>query len=318
MQDAFVVALERWPRDGVPDNPGAWITHDRAQQGDRPPARASALEREAAQLERARGAAAASDDDEPASAIPDDRLRLIFTCCHPALAPEAQVALTLRTLGGLTTREIARAFLVAEADDGAAARARQAQDPRRAASRYERAAAASELPERLRVGAGGALPDLQRGLRGDGAATRWSAASCAPRRSGSPACCVALMPDEPEALGLLALMLLHDSRRDARVDADGRLVLLDDQDRTLWDRGRDRRGPRARASARCALGARRPVPAAGGDRGRARAARRGGPDWRGSPRSTTGCSPVDPTPGGRAQPRGRGRDGATGRSAGSR
>ena len=167
VQEAFVVALERWPRDGVPDNPAAWIITRRAQPGDRPAPRASACcEAKRARARGARAAAADARRTDAGARSPDDRLRLIFTCCHPALAPEAQVALTLRTLGGLTTAEIARAFLVAEPTMAqrlvrAKRKIRDAGIPLRGAARTRTAGAA-------RLGAGDALPDLQRGLRGDG------------------------------------------------------------------------------------------------------------------------------------------------------
>ena len=132
VQEAFVIALERWPRDGLPDNPGAWIVAHRAQPRDRPPAPRAPLRGQAA---GAGAADAAAGRTTPSTTLPpDDRLRLFFTCCHPALAPEARVALTLRTLGGLSTPEVARAFLDRRGRDAAAARARQAQDPRGAAS----------------------------------------------------------------------------------------------------------------------------------------------------------------------------------------
>ena len=204
--------------------PGRLDRDHRAQQGDRPDppraprsrtsARRAGGELRALRRRRGRGA-------EPMSAIPDDRLRLIFTCCHPALAPEARVALTLRTLGGLTTPRDRARVPRRRGDDGAADRARQAQDPRRAASPTRCRA----THDAARSGSASVLAALYLVFNEGYAATRptrWCAATCARRRSGSRGVLAALMPDEPEALGLLALMLLQDSRRDARVDDDGR------------------------------------------------------------------------------------------------
>ena len=186
----------------------------------------------------------------------DDRLRLMFTCCHPALALPARVALTLRTLGGLTTAEIARAFLVPEPTmaQRLVRAKRKIADARHPLPRAARRGAARAAARRARR----RLPDLQRGLRGDRAATGSSAASCARRRSGSGRLLAALMPDEPEVGGLLALMLLHDARRDARVDAAGGYVALDEQDRARWDRAPHRARASGRSSA--ALRLRRPGP----------------------------------------------------------
>jgi RNA polymerase sigma-70 factor (ECF subfamily) len=228
VQDAFLVALERWPVDGVPANPAAWIVVaarnraiDRIRREKRFAARRVALEAEL----RALGGAE-DDEGSPVSPIPDERLRLIFTTCHPALAPEARVALTLRALGGLTTAEVARAFLVGEA--AMAQRIVRAKAKIAAAGiRYE-VPRDADLPARLSsvlstvylVFNAGYGPPVRPGL-------------CAEAiRLGRVL--AALMPDEPEALALLALMLLQDSRRDARVSGD-RLVLLADQDRSLWD-----------------------------------------------------------------------------------
>nr|WP_037410186.1 sigma-70 family RNA polymerase sigma factor [Candidatus Solirubrobacter pratensis] len=231
VQDAFLIALERWPSRGVPDNPAAWIVTaarnraiDRLRREKRLAARRSALE---AELRALGGGDDEDDEAQLVSPIPDERLRLIFTTCHPALEPEARVALTLRALGGLTTGEVARAFFVSEA--AMAQRIVRAKRKIGAAGiRYEIPRDA-DLPERLRsvlatvylVFNAGYGPPVRQPL-------------CAEAiRLGRVL--VALMPDEPEALSLLALMLLQDSRRAARVDAEGRLALLADQDRALWD-----------------------------------------------------------------------------------
>jgi RNA polymerase sigma-70 factor, ECF subfamily len=231
VQDAFVVALERWPRDGVPANPAAWIALtarrkaiDRLRRARRevPAELAAAVEAPALDLQ-----------EDPSAPIPDERLALIFACCHPALAPEARVALTLRALGGLSTREVARAFLVSE--EAMAQRLQRAKRKLRGAGIRFELPREPDLPARrasvlatlyLVFGEGYAA------TAGDALVRRELCAEAI--RLGRVLC--SLMPDEPEALGLLALMRLHDSRRDARVDARGELVLLADQDRSRWDR----------------------------------------------------------------------------------
>jgi RNA polymerase sigma-70 factor, ECF subfamily len=232
VQDAFVVALERWPRDGVPPNPAAWIvTTARNRALDRI-RRARSYEhklRELAALD-----VPGEDDDQDMSAIPDDRLRLFFTCCHPALAPEARVALTLRTLGGLSTPEVASAFLTRES--AMQQRLVRAKRKIRAARIPYEVPADHELSERL----GSVLAVLYLVFNEGYLAT--SADSLVRRELCEEAIRLVrvltrLMPDEEEAVALLALMLLHHARRDARTDAAGELVLLPDQERSLWDAG---------------------------------------------------------------------------------
>jgi RNA polymerase sigma-70 factor (ECF subfamily) len=224
VQEAFLVALERWPATGPPVNPAAWIVtaaRNRAIDRLRREKRWPAVE---AQL-RALGPQA--EESEAVSPVPDERLSLMFAVCHPALEPEARVALTLRTLGGLRTEEVARAFLVGEA--AMAQRIVRAKRKIAAAGiRYELPREA-DLPQRL----DSVLATLYLIFNaGYGPPVRPELCAEAIRLARV---LVALMPDEGEARGLLALMLLHDSRRGARVDADGRLVLLADQDRARWD-----------------------------------------------------------------------------------
>jgi len=230
-QEAFASALKTWPRDGVPRRPGAWLTTvARNRALDR-------LRRSAAEAAKLREVAALAPADEPGpdddSGIRDDRLRLMFTCCHPALPLEARVALTLRTLAGLTTAEIARAFLVPEAT--MAKRLVRAKSKIRHAGIPYRVPPAHLLPERV-VGVLAVLYLLfNEGYAASAGADLVRQGLCAEAiRLGRAM--AGLMPDEPEALGLLALMLLHNARRAARVDAAGDLVTLEDQDRNRWDR----------------------------------------------------------------------------------
>ena len=219
-QEAFAVAAERWPREGTPANPGAWlVTTARNRAIDR-------IRRERTLLAKTRllEVPEAMEDDVDETTIPDERLELVFTCCHPALGLDAQVALTLRTLGGLQTEEIARAFLVPE--QTMAKRLVRAKQKIKAAGIPFRVPAAHLLPDRI-----DAVLAVVYLIFNEGYGGRGDLASEAIRLGRALA---ELMPDEPEVHGLLALMLVNDARRDARF-ADGAVVLLRDQDRSLWD-----------------------------------------------------------------------------------
>jgi RNA polymerase sigma-70 factor, ECF subfamily len=222
-QDAFAAALDTWPRDGIPRSPGAWLTttaRNRATDRLRRDATGAAKLRQLAVLAR-------DPDEPPLEEIPDDRLRLIFTCCHPALPFPARVALTLRTLAGLTTAEIARAFLTAEPT--MAKRLVRAKRKIKEAGIPYRVPPAEDLPQRLAAVLAVLYLIFNEGY--DEEDVRRALAAEAIRLARV---LVRLLPREPEPAGLLALMLLHEARRPTRTD-DGVLVPLEDQDRTQWD-----------------------------------------------------------------------------------
>jgi len=233
-QDAFAMALQRWPADGVPRRPGAWLTtaaRNRAIDVLRRRTVGAAKLREVATMSPPESGPAFSPETDH-SGVPDDRLRLMFTCCHPALSLEARVALTLRTLAGLTTAEIARAFLASEAT--MAKRLVRAKQKIAAAGIPYRVPPAHLLPERVP----GVLGVLYLLFNEGYSAT--AGADLIRQNLSAEAIRLArvmhrLMPSEPEASGLLALMLMHDARRAARLDASGDMVTLEDQDRGRWD-----------------------------------------------------------------------------------
>jgi RNA polymerase sigma-70 factor (ECF subfamily) len=227
-QEAFAQAVRRWPVDGVPDRPGAWLTTvARNHATDR-------LRREAVGAAKVREAVLLTSRPEEDGVFQDDQLRLMFTCCHPALALDARVALTLRTLAGLTTAEIARAFLVAEPT--MSQRIRRAKQKIRNAGIPYRVPPAHLLPERTTAVLGVLYLLFNEGYAASAGEDLIRRNLCA-EAIRLARLLTRLLPDEPETAGLLALMLLHDARRDSRVDRDGELVTLEQQDRSRWHDG---------------------------------------------------------------------------------
>jgi RNA polymerase sigma-70 factor (ECF subfamily) len=232
-QEAFAIAAERWPRDGTPSHPATWlVTTARNRAIDR-----IRRDRTLAAKTRLLEAHEAVEDEVDETTFPDERLELVFTCCHPALATEAQVALTLRTLGGLTTAEIARAFLVPEAT--MAQRLVRAKRKIKAAGIPFRVPPDHLLPDRLAAVLAVVYLIFNEGYSSPPARGELVAEALRLGRALAE-----LMPDEPEVHGLLGMMLLHDARREARL-RDGDLVLLADQDRSLWDTAQIARGREA-------------------------------------------------------------------------
>jgi RNA polymerase sigma factor (sigma-70 family) len=227
VQDAVLRALETWPRDGVPDNPRAWLLVTAKRRA------IDVIRRETRRAGKEAEAVMFTDPGmEPSEVVKDDLLRLVFTCCHPCLALEAQVALALRTLGGLSTAEVARGLMVPEAT--MAKRLTRAKQKIAQARIPYRVPAAEALPERLAAVAATVYLIFNEGYAA-GAGTDLVRAALTTEAVRLARLLAELMPDEPTVLGLLALLLLQNARRDARVDDEGRALLLKEQDRSRWD-----------------------------------------------------------------------------------
>jgi len=236
LHDAFMAALERWPRDGVPANPRAWLVSTGRFKAIDALRRRARFDASQGELARRLEAAVSGPDLAGDDGVADDRIRLIFTCCHPALTPDARIALTLREVCGLTTEEIARAFLtspptVAQRIVRAKAKIRDAHIPYQVPAR-------ADLPERLESVLHVVYLVFNEGYSAStGASLTRHDLSAEAIRLGRLLLELLPLPPEPEAVGLLALMLLHESRRTARASVDGELVLLGEQDRSRWDMG---------------------------------------------------------------------------------
>jgi RNA polymerase sigma-70 factor (ECF subfamily) len=244
VQDAYIAALDAWTRQGVPNSPGAWLTTTARRRALDINRRQRTLREKLPLLIEPEPSHGTLDDElgeayGDGGAIPDDRLRLVFTCCHPALGVEAQIALTLRLVCGLTTRQIADAFLVSEAT--MAARVTRAKKKIAAARIPYRVPATNELPDRLRAALAVVHLVYTTGHT-DPAGPELTQRELAERAIELARMLQKLMPDEREVRGLLALLLLTDAREKARTDATGRLVLLEDQDRELWDQDQIKEG----------------------------------------------------------------------------